>query len=88
MESRAFARVFVPSIGAGDGRVRLSRRTHLNLVARVCNPCPTLTHCLAAFVLFFGFATSALAQHPIPENERWATITHPGNEPYRHPVLS
>ncbi len=23
------------------------------------------------------------AQHPIPESERWATITHPGNEPYR-----
>jgi formylglycine-generating enzyme required for sulfatase activity len=24
----------------------------------------------------------ALAQHPIPESERWATITHPGNAPY------
>jgi formylglycine-generating enzyme required for sulfatase activity len=27
----------------------------------------------------------ALAQHPIPESERWATITHPGNIAYQMP---
>jgi hypothetical protein len=27
-------------------------------------------------------APVCLAQHPIPESERWATITYPGNEPY------
>ncbi len=24
------------------------------------------------------------AAHPVPESERWATITHPGNDPYAH----
>jgi formylglycine-generating enzyme required for sulfatase activity len=27
-------------------------------------------------------APSCFGQHPIPESERWATITHAGNEPY------
>ncbi|MBL8747110.1 MAG: SUMF1/EgtB/PvdO family nonheme iron enzyme [Phycisphaerae bacterium] len=29
-----------------------------------------------------ALAARAFAAHPIPESERWATITHAGNEPY------
>ncbi len=43
--------------------------------------------CVRAQVLFviallLALPSAALAQHPIPEAERWATITHPGNAPY------
>ncbi len=37
---------------------------------------------LALAMLVGGRALAQYAPHPIPESERWATITHPGNEPY------
>ncbi|MBL8745805.1 MAG: SUMF1/EgtB/PvdO family nonheme iron enzyme, partial [Phycisphaerae bacterium] len=40
---------------------------------------------LALSVVAIG--APALAAHPIPESERWATITHAGNEPYLLPPL-
>ncbi|MDX2116266.1 MAG: hypothetical protein SFZ24_11705, partial [Planctomycetota bacterium] len=32
-----------------------------------------------------GLGPSPASAHPIPESERWATVTHPGNQPYMHP---
>jgi hypothetical protein len=33
-------------------------------------------------LVFSLLAPAASARHPIPESERWATITHPGNEAF------
>jgi hypothetical protein len=41
-----------------------------------------LFHPVLGLALAMVMGGRALAQHPIPESERWATITNPGNAPY------
>lgn len=37
---------------------------------------------LAGAAVMLALVSAGFAQHPIPESERWATITHAGNEAY------
>jgi hypothetical protein len=54
------------ALSSGGGDVESSRQRGRLLAATLA-------------LVFSLLAPAALAQHPIPENERWATITHPGN---------